>query len=99
MRGWPIPDVEVYALPEDYSIPEPTTFLDAEHKTDKNGQFIFSNMAQRKYKLSTRTSSKYMNGTFYYGSLPATATGGQKEEVIIRVVLPESSRFKPRKPD
>ena len=97
--GWPIPDVEVYALPEDYSTPEPTTYLDAEQKTDKNGQFIFSNMAQHKYNLSTRTSRKYMNGTFYYGSLPATATGGQEEEVVIRVVLPDSSRFKPRKPD
>ncbi len=97
--GWPISDVEVYALPEDYSTPESTAYLDAEQKTDKNGQFIFSNMAQHKYKLSTRTSSKYMNGTFYYGSLPATATGGQEEEVVIRVILSESSRHKPRKPD
>jgi beta-lactamase regulating signal transducer with metallopeptidase domain len=97
--GWPIPDVEVYALPEDFSIPEPTTYLDAEQKTDENGQFIFSNMAKRKYTLNTRTNHRYENGKLYYGSLSTAVIGGQKEEAVIRVVLSESSKLKPRKPE
>ncbi len=98
--GWPIPDVEVYALPEDYREQEPSTYLDADEKTNKDGEFIFSTMAQqRRYSLSTRTNSRYENGKLYYGSLPATVIGGQVEEVIIRVILSESGSHKPRKPN
>jgi beta-lactamase regulating signal transducer with metallopeptidase domain len=97
--GWPIPEVEVCALPEDYSIPEPAGYLDAENKTDINGRFTFTNMAKRKYELGTRTDRKYEAGKLFYGSFPMTVVGGQQEQVIIKVILKPGSTFKPRKPD
>ena len=97
--GWPIPGVEVYALPEDMSNPEPNTYLDAEEKTDNDGRFRFTNMAQREYELHTRGGQKHENGKLIYGSYTVTVTGGQKEEVVIRMILSESSRLKPRQPE
>lgn len=90
--GWPVPGVEVYALPEDYSKPEPTGHLDAEEKTDEHGQFRFSNMAKRKYRLGVRSANLANPRT------SVTATGGQEEPVTLRIKIPEWSDLKPRKP-
>lgn len=90
--GWPVPGVEVYALPEDYSKPEPTGYLDAEEKTDEHGQFRFSNMAERKYRLGVRSANLANPRT------SVTATGGQEEPVTLRIKIPEWSDLKPRKP-
>jgi len=96
--GWPIPGVEVYALPKDLNKPELTGYLDAEEKTDENGRFRFGNMGQREYVLHTRGGQRHRNGKLVYGSYPVTVVGGQSQEVTIRKRLREGSNLKPLKP-
>ena len=96
--GWPIPGVEVYALPKNHDDPEPTGYLDAEEKTDENGRFRFTNMGQREYVLGTRGGRWHSNGKLVYGSYEVTVVGGQSQEVTIRKRLQEGSKQKPRKP-
>jgi len=90
--GWPIPGVGVYALPKDYSIPEPTGYLDAEEKTDEHGQFRFSNMAKREYQLNVRSAN------LANPNKPVNVTGGQDKPVILRVKIAKWSDLKPQKP-
>lgn len=90
--GWPIPGAEVYALPTDFSIPEPTTYLDADEKTNEQGRFRFSTMAGREYRLNVR-SAKLASPRER-----AVVTGGQQKEITLRVRLSKSSRLKPREP-
>ena len=90
--GMPIPGVEVYALPTDFSVPEPTTYLDADQATDKQGRFRFSTMAKREYQLNVR-SGRLMNPR---GS--EVVTGGRAGQVILRVKLRQSSEIKSRIP-
>ena len=90
--GRPIPGVEVYALPVDFSLPEPTTYLDADQATNQQGRFRFSTMAMRKYQLHVR-SGRLMNPR---GS--EVVTVGQAEQVILRVKLRQSSAIKSRIP-
>ncbi len=97
--GWPIPGVEVFALPKDHNKPEPTGYLDAEEKTDENGRFRFANMGQREYDLHTRGGQRYSNGKLVYGSYPVTVVGGQRQQVTIRKRLREGSNLKPQKPE
>lgn len=91
--GWPIPGAEVYALPTDFSVPEPTTYLDADDATDEQGRFRFSTMARRQYHLHVRSAR--------LASLRdrAVVTGGQQGEITLRVKLSKSSRLKPREPE
>ena len=91
--GRPIPGVEVYAIPEDFSIPEPTTYLDSDDVTDKLGRFRFSTMADREYQLGVRS------GRLVKSQGHVVVTGGQQEDVILRINLSEHSNLKPLKPD
>jgi hypothetical protein len=90
--GWPIPGAEVYALPTDFSIPEPTTYLDADNVTDEQGRFKFSTMARREYQLHVRSAqlTNHRNG--------GIITGGDQKEITLQVKLSKLSNLKPRKP-
>jgi hypothetical protein len=90
--GWPIPGAEVYALPTDFSIPEPTTYLDADNVTDEQGRFKFSTMARREYQLHVRSAqlTNHRNG--------GIITGGDQKEITLQVKLSKWSNLKPRKP-
>ncbi len=90
--GWPIPGAEVYALPTDYTVPEPTTYLDADDATDEQGRFRFSTMARREYRLSVRSAQPANRRS------DVVVTGGRQEKVTLRVKLSERSKLKPRKP-
>lgn len=90
--GWPIPGVEVYALPKDFSIPEPTTYLDADDVTDEHGKFRFSTMARREYELNIRS------GQLADRRNSAVVTGGDSKEITLRVTLSQWSKLKSRKP-
>jgi hypothetical protein len=90
--GWPIPGAEVYALPTDFSVPEPTTYLDANEKTDYRGRFRFSTMARREYRLNVRSAQLASPRE------RAVVIGGQQQDLTLRVKLSRSTRLKPRKP-
>ena len=90
--GRPIPGIEVYALPTDFSVPEPTTYLDADQTTDQQGRFRFSTMAGREYQLEVR-SGRLMNPR---GNV--VVTGGRTKQVTLRVKLHQSSAIKSRIP-
>ncbi len=96
--GWPIPGIEVFALPKNHDDPEPTGYLDAEEKTDENGRFRFTNMGQREYVLHTRGGRWHSHGKLVYGSYAVTVVGGQSQEVTIRKRLQGGSNLKPQKP-
>lgn len=90
--GWPIPGVDVYALPQDNSVPEPTGYLDADEVTDEDGRFVFTTMAKREYRLAVRSAKEV-------GSRSSLlVTGGQQEPVTVRINLSTRSKLKPRKP-
>lgn len=89
--GWPIPRAEVYALPTDYRVPEPTTYLNADNVTDEQGRFRFSTMARREYQLNVRSAQVAKLSH-------AIVTGGDQKEITLRVKLSEWSKLKPRKP-
>lgn len=90
--GWPIPGIEVYALPKDFSYPEPTTYLEADEVTDENGKFQFSTMARREYNLDIRS------GQLADHRNSAVVTDGDQKQIILRVKLSKRSRLKPRNP-
>ena len=65
----------------------------AETDTDKDGRFQFSNMAEKQYHL-------YSGYIDIKGNMKSrTVTGGQEEEITLRVDLSEWSKLEPRKPD
>ena len=51
--GWPIPGVEVYALPHPYS-PERTGHIEADRETDSQGRFEFTTLDDGDYSLGNR---------------------------------------------
>lgn len=59
--GWPIPGVEVYALPRPYS-PDRTGYVDADSKTDLAGRFEFTTLDDGEYQLGNR-SGKFSSRT------------------------------------
>ena len=52
--GWPIPGVEVYALPHPYS-PERSGHVEADRKTNAQGQFEFTTLDEADYSLGIRS--------------------------------------------
>jgi beta-lactamase regulating signal transducer with metallopeptidase domain len=88
--GRPVPGVEAYAYHvgtgADYEM------LDAEGRTNGEGRFVFSNMAQREYRLGVR------NANLADSRQSITVTGGQHEPVVLRIRIPEWSDLRPRKP-
>ena len=89
--GWPVPEVRIWAsrherVGDEYKYEH----LEAENETDENGEFVFSNMSPFQYNLETGLK-EIPEGN--------KATGGQKELVKIRVVIPEWSDLRPRKPE
>jgi beta-lactamase regulating signal transducer with metallopeptidase domain len=91
--GWPVPGVEVYALyikatGQDVE----SELLEAEARTNAQGEFVFSNMAAREYRINARGANPASPNR------PLTATGGQAEPVVLRVTIPEWSDLKPQPP-
>lgn len=88
--GWPIPGVEVYALPAS-NIAE-RGGIDADAKTDSDGRFRFTTMDDGEYRLGVRS-----------GNLPpgreVKVIGDQTPPVILPMTLPEWSKLKPVKPE
>jgi len=90
--GWPIPGLRIFAeaVKKDDS---GSDVVGAEADTDKDGRFRFSNMARKQYRL-------YSGYVDIKGDFNARkVTGGQEEEIILRVDISEWSKLKPRKPD
>ena len=89
--GWPIPGVEVYALPNPHSA-ERGGHIDADAKTDSDGRFRFTTMDDGEYRLGVRS-----------GNLPpgreVKVIGDQTPPVILPVTLSEWSKLKPVKPE
>ncbi len=87
--GWPIPDAEVHAYYSDSGAYEN---LKAERKTDERGEFVFSNMAARPYRLMVGGASLVPSHS------TTRATGGQAEPVVLRVTISDWSDLKPQPP-
>ena len=91
--GWPVPGVKVGAYcVETIDGKVQSEHLDAEGRTNNKGEFVFSNMAKRLYKLIV-SDVRLAEG---WGSIQLT--GGRKEPVKVYVTIPERSDLKPRKP-
>ncbi len=92
--GWPVPGVKVWChFFEQTGDNIVSEALEAESRTNEAGEFLFSNMAKRKYDLTIRSAN------FANPREAVTATGGQQEPVILRIKIPEWSDLKPREPD
>ncbi len=90
--GWPVPGVGLWAFwIEDKNGKLRTERLEPEAKTNENGEFVFSNMADRKYRLHVLARLADPRDEVFI-------TGGQAEPVVVRINIPERSRLKPRKP-
>jgi len=90
--GWPIPDAQIWAEAI-RKTGKAGDHAQADAKTDEEGRFQFSTLAQREYRL-------YLAGAEILS--PARmemATGGQSEQVTLRVKLREWSDLTPRKKD
>ena len=94
--GWPVPGLEVYASAArnaqgDYS--RTWELLEAEERTDSQGQFEFTNMGSGFYRLGVRGANMASP------NLPTVITGGQKNAVTLSVKLPPWSELKPTRPE
>ena len=86
--GWPIPGarVSVYALKKSDVANEMDVIA------DRDGKFHFSGMDKRRYRLRVQQADIVnRKGT-------DTVTGGQTEQVTLRVKLASHNKVKPRKP-
>jgi hypothetical protein len=91
--GWPVPGVKVRAyFVESTDGKVQSEHLDAEGRTDNKGEFVFSNMAKRSYRLIVS------DVRLAEGWDSVQLTGGRKEPVMVYVTIPERSDLKPRKP-
>ncbi|UCG48997.1 MAG: hypothetical protein JSU94_04275 [Phycisphaerales bacterium] len=91
--GRPVPGVGLWAFwIEDKNGKLQTERLEPEARTNDKGEFLFSNMAKRKYRLHVSSANLANPREEVY------ITGGQAEPVIVRIKIPERSRLKPRKP-
>jgi beta-lactamase regulating signal transducer with metallopeptidase domain len=112
--GWPIPGVEVYAMPRDsFKNPEPLGYLNADAKTNERGEFRFSTMGAGEYSLNVRggqSAPATVGTTTYVMGIPVSkavppspagyiGTGGQSEPVTLRITPYQGSDLKPRKPE
>jgi hypothetical protein len=88
----PVEGAEVYALPRGDGPREPTGYLDADLKTNAQGEFRFTTMAARDYSLNVRGARTVPL------SRETMVTGGQVDPVTLRVEIREGSPLKPRKP-
>jgi beta-lactamase regulating signal transducer with metallopeptidase domain len=89
--GWPIPGARVCAEAAKKS-GTAGNHSQADDGTDEDGRFHFSSMGNREYRL-------YLPGADIVNRQRAdTVTGGQAEQVTLRVALHKWSDLKPRKP-
>ncbi|MGZ0172907.1 MAG: carboxypeptidase-like regulatory domain-containing protein [Planctomycetales bacterium] len=82
--GWPIPNVEVYAQPEDQG------YCAAEARTDAKGRFRFSNLPDRRTTFTVR-------GMTTYGT-PAGTIVSAPGNMGMTFRVEANSRLQPRKP-
>jgi len=91
--GWPVPKAQVYAY---YHAKKGDTYeyenLEAQSSTNERGEFVFSNMAAREYRLGVRSAN------LADARSPVRGTGGQEEPLILRIDIREWSDLKPREP-
>lgn len=87
--GWPIPGIEVYALPTPYS-GNRSTYVNAAERTDRHGRFHFNTMDEHGYEIGVRSGSIVNH--------PVKVKGGQSAQPVVRVKLAEWSKLKPVKP-
>jgi len=91
--GWPVPDVQVHAyLVDDPGRETAWEHLEAESSTNEKGEFVFSNMGRRKYRLNA------MDANPVKPHKPVKVMGGQAEPVTLRIVIPKWSHLKAREP-
>jgi hypothetical protein len=86
--GYPVPGAHVRANScdgTDYSLP-------AESVTNERGEFRFSNMGKKEYKLSVLSAEPADE------SNPPVVVGGQTDSVTVRIKIREGSLLTPRKP-
>ena len=88
--GWPIPGMEVYALPSPWSA-DRAAYLDADTKTDAAGRFKFTTLDSGDYKLHVREGK-----TLPAHQGPINALNNPKTQ--LRVVLAEWSDLVPKPP-
>ncbi len=86
--GYPVPGAEIFALADDQQY-DPLHNLYPEDRTNKKGEFRFSNMPDRKYKLHC------LNATLVDSRDGIPVRPGQPNLVILRVNIPEWSDLKP----
>ena len=88
--GWSVPGAEVYAAC--YGSAADYESLEAEGRTNDQGQFVFSNMAQRQYHLNVRSAN------LANPRQSVIVTGGQSEPVVLQIRIPDGSGLKPSRP-
>jgi hypothetical protein len=84
--GWPIPNAEVFAHPENGG----GVFCEAESRTDNNGRFRFSNLPNKKMQFRIRGA--------LHGS-PGSVIISNPGDMDMTFRVKGTSRLKPRKPD
>jgi len=89
--GWPIPDAQVCAEAAKKSGMH-GDFMQADASTDEYGRFGFSTMGKREYRLYLPEAD------IVNRQMGDTVTGGQTEQVTLRVNLRKYSDLKPQKP-
>mgnify|MGYP006285181743 CR=1 FL=1 len=91
--GRPVPGAEVYASywEEENGKSRNYERLKAESRTNERGEFVFSNMAEREYRLGVQEAN-------LAGRYDVKGTGGQEEPVTLRIDIYEWSDLKPVKP-
>ncbi|MCF7955899.1 MAG: carboxypeptidase regulatory-like domain-containing protein, partial [Phycisphaerae bacterium] len=90
--GWPVPDAWVNLSCNDGNYL--ARYINSDRETDKNGNFKFTTLDNKKYSLSVG-GAEIVNPKSHNAFINA----GKDESMILRVNLQDWSKLKPRKPD
>ncbi len=89
--GWPIPGVEVYAMPQ--PLGATASMCEAEGPTDREGRFRFSNLEDRQYQFNAREAASLKIPDAERIRRPGN------EPLVLRITLPKWSKLQPRPPN
>ncbi len=91
--GWPVEGAEVYALRiATVNGQVESEVLEADGRTNERGEFRFTNMGRREYRLNVRSAN------LADPRRKVVATGGQSQLVTLRIELRERTQLKIREP-
>lgn len=86
--GNPLAEAELYVIPSKIEPVEPHPFLDADSKSDAEGRFTFSKLANREYQLFCR-AGQIVNGT----ESSVKVRAGEQDTVVVRIKPHKDARL------